>query len=130
MNFFFFLSIILYNIYCCVIVEVFIFELLYEFYLIFVLIVLGSFYVFKLKFYYIVLCLIMKINLLIKLIVKWFICYLEVLVCINYNKIEINWCKINGLYKYLLVKYCKMKESKFYNLWINNFLLIRVVYFK
>lgn len=72
------------------IVEDFIFELLYEFYLIFVLIVLGSFYVFKLKFYYIVLCLIMKINLLIKLIVKWFICYLEVLVCINYNKMEIN----------------------------------------
>lgn len=41
--------------------------------------------------------------------------YSEVLVRINHNKMETNRCKIIGLNKHLLAKYCKIKESKSYN---------------
>lgn len=129
-NFLLFLSTILHNIYCCATVEDSTFELLHEFYLIFALIVLGSFYVSKLKFHHIVLCLTMKINSLIKLTVKWPTRYSEILVRINHNKMETNRCKIIGLHKHLLAKYCKIKESKSYNSWINNSSPTRVVYLK
>lgn len=81
----------------------------------------SCFNVSKLKFYHIVLCLTIKINSLIKLTVKWPTRYSEILVRINHNKMETNRCKIIGLHKHLLAKYCKIKESKSYNSWINNF---------
>lgn len=90
----------------------------------------SCFNVSKLKFYHIVWCLTIKINSLIKLTVKWPTRYSEILVRINHNKMETNRCKIIGLHKHLLAKYCKIKESKSYNSWINNSSPTRVVYLK